>query len=608
MGKLVLLLFLAAVSGAAQGFWGTWDTTIELLPNPRIYESELVLKHSFAPGWRVESESKIYSDGLLRYQNFYLSGSFGDLSVWGKIYFHAQQVRYQKVWLNAELPVGGGTFRSSFNHWASAADYSDYDRDMFGPWPCLEVVSWQEAWKFIGREVYVTGPVASAAMSGGNVFINIGLPFPDPDRFQIFISSSYVSAFEAVFGDDFWVTWNTTKPTICVKGTIKGYRYTSGGPGGGGYSVAEVSLTSPSSLSVGACAGVVISPTCPGTVVKWFYAKHNYVDQTVYVQGPVVSISGPGTYYGYTNHYRVRIGGGGDVGNRVEVILPYNPGWSTAGTSYSNEVCVQGRITVQGGVAVILPPDVVSVSGSPCCAGGLPGMFLNWRFRYSFTPWTVTVDFGDCCLGFTLRQLKVEGKGLPLCCGLTYDAALSFTKAGLGTVELALKDVPFLCCGLTADLSVSFTSDRKTVSVTPKWPGITGCLTVYGDAAFVGNTWTGIRIYGWRVYCWIGEVRLEAGIALDREKMNDVSPLSFRSGEWEYVGLAYKGSGCCGADLWFNADFWFGDGVFLFGLRRLKLSLEVPVTSSLLLFTRGMLDLARVAPLEYWNIGWSFSF
>lgn len=601
-------LLVVVVAGAlAQGMslTGSWDLTFELMPNTRIYESTLTLNWWFMPGWRVESESKMYSDMVLRYQNFYLSGSFGEFGVWGKIYFHAQEVRYQKVWVNAEIPFGGGTFRSSFNHWASAVDYSSSDRDMFGAWPCLEVVSWEDAWRFMTREVYVTGPVASYFYAGAELVLDLGEAFPSPNRVRVYIPAANVPAFEAQFGTQFWTTW--VGQNACVRGTIKGYRYTSGGPGGGGYSVAEVSITSPSAISLGPCAGVLIAPSCPGTTIRWFEAL-NYVDQTVYVQGPVASITGPATYFGYPNHYRVRIGGGGTVGNRVEVILPYNPGWSTAGTSYTTEVCVQGRITVQGGVAVILPPDVVSVSGSPCCGGGLPGMFVNWRFRYTLSPWTVTADFGDCCTGFAFRQLLVEGRALSLCCGLTYDLSLSFTKAGLGSLSFNLKGLPLFCCGLTADLSVSFTPTQKSVSFLPKWPGISGCLTVYGDAGWTDNAWTGIAIYGWRIYCWIGDVRLEAGTALDRAKMNDASPLSFRSGEWEYLGLAYKGTGCCGGDLWFNADFWFGDGAYLFGLRRTRLALEFPVAPGLVLFTRGMIDLSRVSPLEYWNIGWKFSF
>lgn len=602
-----VVVAVAGSVGHALSLAGTWGLTFELLPNTRIYSSEITLRWGFAPGWNLESESKIYSDGLLRYQNFYLEGGFGELGVSGKIYFHARDVRYQKLWVNAEVPVGGGTLLGSFNHWATAADYTSSDKDRFGPWPCLDVVSWEDAWMFIGREVHVTGPVLGFhLLPGGALILNIGRAFPDPDRFQIYIPAANRSAFEELFGPGFWETWVTK--TVCVKGTIKGYRYTTGGPGGGGYSVAEVSITSPAALSVGTCPGVALSPRCPGTTVKWFRAK-DYVGQVVYVQGPVASITGPATYHGYANHYRVRIGGGGDVGNRVEVIIPYRPGWPTATTSYTNEVCVQGRITLRDGIAVILPPDLVSTSGSPCCpGGGLPGMFVNWRFRYTLSPWTVTVDFGDCCTGVSFRRLSIAATGLPLCCGLTSDGSFSFAKAGLESVAFTVKGLPLFCCGLVADLSVTFTPDSKKVTLTPKWPAVTGCLTVYGDVARAGAIWEGLVLYGWRVYCWLDRVRLEAGVALDREKMNEASPLSFRSGEWQYLGLAYSSPACCGGDLWFGAEFWFGEGTYLFGLRRIKLSLEVPVVPSVVLFTRGLLDLSRPSPLEYWNVGWELSF
>lgn len=605
MGKFLLGLLLVSLMGQAQGlrFWGSWQATVELLPTLRVYQSDLVLNLAFAPGWRLESESKFYTFGEYRYQNFFLSGTLGDLRTWGKVYFHARDVRYQKVWLNAEARLSAGTLRSSFNHWASAADYTSGDRSLFGPWPCLEVVSWEEAWKFMGREVQVTGPVRGwFRFASGAVALYLGEDWPHPDRFQIYIPPGDVPAFEAAFGPAFWTTW--VGRTVCVRGTVKGYRY---GPAGGGYSVAEVSLASPAALTLGSCPGVRIAPVCPGPTLRWFEAR-DHVGKTVYVQGPVASITGPGTYHGYAGHYRIRLGGGADWAHRVEVILPYHPGWSTVGLSYTREVCVGGRISLIGGVAVILPPDVVHVSGSACCGGGLPGTFLNWRFRYALAPWTLTVDLGDCGTGLTLRQLSVEGKGLPLCCGLSYEGVLTFAKGGLISLELTLKRVPFLCCGLTADLSVALAPEGKTLSFTPTWRGIRGCFSVYGDVLWEAGTWRGLSVYGWRAHCRVGEVRLEAGMAFDRVRMNEVSPLSFRSGEWAYLGLTFQGEGCCGGDLWFNVDLWFGDGTFLFGLRRIKLNLELPLTPTWRVFTRGVLDLARAAPLEYWNIGGKLSF
>lgn len=615
MKRIFVVLLAMAVSGAAQGlrFWGTWDMTLELLPTLRIYGSNLVLNCSFAPGWRIESETKIYSGGVYKYQNFYVSGSFGDFSVWGKIYFHAEEVRYQKMWLNAEIPLGGGTFRSSFNHWASSADYSSYDRNTFGPWPCVPpvpVVSWEDAWLFITQEVYVTGQVASASMSGGNVYINVGLPYPEPDRFQIFIGSSYVPAFKAVFGDEFWVTWNAMKPTICVRGTIKGYRYTSGGPGGGGYSVAEISLTDPTKLSLGACPGIMVSPTCPGTTIKWFYAK-NYNGQTVYIQGPVASITGPDTYYGYPSTYRVRIGGGGTVPNRVEVIMPSHPGWTTAGTSYTNEVCVYGKVTVIDGVAVILLDDLISTSDKPCCVGeGVTYLtsFTNWRFRYTLDPWIFTVDFGDCCTGFSFRRLEVSTKGLPLCCGIFLDATFAFTKSGFEKISFTTSDIPFLCCGMTTKISAEFTPTGKQVELKPSWRGLSGCFTVYGDVDFSANVFRGIEIYGFAVTCYAGDIKLHTITAFNPDKVEDLTDVTFYEGEWEYLGLTYTGQGCCGGNLKFTLETWFGTPGRLFGFQRFKYNFEVPLTPTIVLFTKAQWNLAKASPLEWFDVGWSISF
>lgn len=597
-----VLVLAVGWAGFSLSFYGDWDFTLQILPTVEIYQSTLTINCVFAPGWRIESESKFYSDGF-RYQNFYISGTFGDFRVWGKTYFHAQEVRYQKMWLNAELPIGEGKFRISFNHWSRAADYSSYDKDTFGPWPCVEVISWENAWRFMGREAYVVGPVASYAYTGA-LYLNIGNPYPDPNRFQIYISSAYVGNFEAVFGPAFWTGW--VGKTICVRGTIKGYRYTSGGPGDGGYSVAEISLTSPSDLSLGPCPGVMITPSCPGTVIRWFEAK-NYAGQTVYVQGPVASITA-GTFYGYPG-YRIRIGGGGTVGNRVELILGYDPGWPTVGTSYTNEVCVQGKISVIGGIAVILPPDVVSVSGSPCCGGGLPGMFVNWRYTFTWSPFKVTVDFSDCCEGTWFRQLKAEVTDLPLCCGLFLDTTLTFTKAaGLEKLSFSLGDFYLPCCGITATVSADFTTTGKTVKFEPKWKGLSGCFSVYGDVKWTPNVLGGIEIYGFGIVCYTGNVKFRSITAFNPDKVEDLTDITFYANEWEYMSLVYTGQGCCGGNLSFTVETWFGDAGGLFGIQRFKFDLQVPLTSTITVFTKAQWNFAKASPLEWFDVGWNLSF
>lgn len=235
-------------------------------------------------------------------------------------------------------------------------------------------------------------------------------------------------------------------------------------------------------------------------------------------------------------------------------------------------------------------------------------MFVNWRFRYTLSPWTVTADFGDCCTGFAFRQVRVEGSALPLCCGLTYDLALSFTKAGFGSIAFALKNLPLFCCGLTADLSVSFTADQKSVSFLPKWPGISGCLTVYGDVSYSGGALSGIELYGIDLRCSVGTLDLRLVTALDPDEVEDETDITFYSGEWEYAGLTYTGSGCCGGALTFKIEFWWGDQGLLFGLQRFKFNLEVPVGEAITLFSKAQWDLSDPSPLDWFDVGWKISF
>jgi len=603
--RIFLGLLIWGVLGFGMSFYGTWDFTLRLLPILQIYGSNLVLNCVFAPGWRIQSESKIYSGGVFKYQNFYISGSFGEFNVWGKMYFHAQEVRYQKMWLNAEIPVGQGKFRASFNHWATRSDYSSYDRNMFGEWPCAEVVSWENAWKFIGREMYVVGPVAGYTYAG-DLTLYIGGDATNPDRFEIYIPSGSVSAFEAKFGGAFWTGW--IGKTVCVKDRIEGLRWTSGGPGGGGYSVARAYITDPSSLNLGSCPGVIISPACPGTTIKWFYAK-NYEGQTVYIQGPVASITGPGTYHGYPNTYRVRIGGGAAAANRVEVIMSFNPGWPTVGTSYTNEVCVYGKVSVIGGIAVILPPDLISTSGSPCCGGGLPGMFVNWRYTFTWLPFKITADFSDCCKGTWFRQTKIELSDVALCCGLFLDASLTFTKAaGLEKVAFSLGDLYLPCCGITATVSAEFTPTSKTVKFEPRWRGVSGCFTVYGNVKWTPNIIQGIELYGFDITCYTGNVKLRLITAFDPDKVEDITDITFYTGEWEYMGLTYTGKGCCGGNLTLTLESWFGNRGLIFDFQRFRFNFEVPLASTITVFTKAQWNFANASPLDWFDVGWKISF
>ena len=599
------LAVLVLASPALDWVSGSWDLTLQLLPTTELYRSQLDLSFTVA-GWEIESESKVYSSGF-KYQNFYVSGYLGDWDLWGKMYFHVQDVRYRKLWLNAQTELPGTLFTLSFNHWASEDEYWSSDEDRFGPWPCTPAISWQDAWRYFGSTVSVEGPVLGY-YHPSYLKLNIGRDFPDPDRFEIYIPSAKVADFEAVFGDDFWVDWETSGQVICVTDTIEGYRWTSGGPRDGGYSVAQVYLTDPADLVVGGCRGTAPPLSCPGQVIRWFEA-HMHDGETVWIQGPVASITGPGTYHGYPNTYRVRVGGGGGADNRVEVIMTSHPGWSTVGSSYDWVVCVYGKITMHGDIAVIEPPDLLEAREGPCCSPG-PLPFINAQVQLEGNPFTLTLDFGDCCTGFTFRRLELAVEELSLCCGVTFDASLSFTKQeGLSEFVVNIYDVFPIPCGISFDVQVSFTPESKTVAISPEWEGITGCFELYGDVAWNGvNAIQGLEIWGWGIYCDLEPLSISIITALNPDKVEDVVDISFYTDEWEYLGLEYVGPACCGGDLNFTAEVWFGDAGLLFGIQRTKYYLELPLADGVSVFLKGQWDFSDPAPyLDYLDVGWSIS-
>ncbi|MGQ9699742.1 MAG: hypothetical protein ACUVQS_01520 [Candidatus Bipolaricaulaceae bacterium] len=103
---------------------------------------------------------------------------------------------------------------------------------------CPVVYSWDEARRHLSETACVEGVVAGVGTSrGGDVFLNLGKPYPDPGRFTLFIPARHVGKFEAAFGPRFWT--NLVGRTVQVLGTIKEY---SGVP--------EIELSDPKNLTI----------------------------------------------------------------------------------------------------------------------------------------------------------------------------------------------------------------------------------------------------------------------------------------------------------------------------------------------------------------------
>lgn len=513
---LLVLLVGLGVSGWGISFYGQWDMTLQLLPTVKVDESELTINYVFAPGWRIESESTLDSAGL-KYQNFYIDGSFGDFDVWGKMYFHARDVRYQKMWVNAEIPVGEGTFRASFNHWATRGDYWSSDRDMFGDWPCyvlveaapvIEATELVNTWtgpddERIGDPYYVHGTIVAYYPSSPTTFVNLYLVADYPSkRFIVYIR--FADFDPDITLDDVLARLGVTSlaevvgKEICVFGTLENY-------------------TSPSGV-------------------------HN-----------------------------------------PEIELSESP-------NQLNDLNLGA-----------CQPEMMSVPSE--------GPYINWRYTFTYSPFKITADFSDCCEGTWFRQAKIELSDVSLCCGLFLDASFTFTKAaGLEKLFFSVGDFYLPCCGITATVSAEFTPTSKTVMFEPKWKGISGCFTVYGDVKWTPNVIQGIKVYGFGITCYTGNVKLQFVTAFDPDGVEDQSDISFYTGEWEYIGLTYTGRGCCGGDLTLTLESWFGNNGLLFGLQRFKFDFEVPLTSSITVFTKAQWDFSESSPLRWFDVGWSISF
>lgn len=208
--------------------------------------------------------------------------------------------------------------------------------------------------------------------------------------------------------------------------------------------------------------------------------------------------------------------------------------------------------------------------------------------------------------GLTFTYLKLGLEGVPLCCGVTLDLAFSFTKEGFESLTATAKSIP-LCCGISFDTEVEFTTTTKRVSLKPKWAGIEGCFTVYGDAMFANNVWQGIEVYGFKVRCDLGDCTYaEFLTAFNVAKVEEILEEDvFQNDEFEYVKLGFCGPGCCGSKWTLDVGLFFKPSGSLFGLSRVLLEAAIPVMANLSV-ELGLTGV--VGGQAGLTVGWTFTF
>jgi len=237
---------------------------------------------------------------------------------------------------------------------------------------------------------------------------------------------------------------------------------------------------------------------------------------------------------------------------------------------------------------------------------------LTYVLTAKVDPIGVELWFRDCSTGTEFYSADITLKGISLCCGISLDAELVFTKLdGFKSLSFSGIEIP-LCCGVSLTAGVTFTTSGKELSTGLKWGGVADtCFTVYGDA--IGEPeenpteWLGIEIYGWKIHCSLGDCNyVEFLTALDPDYFVDNDIVAFEEGEFEYMKLGFCGAGCCGGQYTVAISIYFVESGKLFGINRLGATMSIPVMNNLNVtvdFSSGF-----TTPTTSLSVGWVFTF
>ena len=229
-------------------------------------------------------------------------------------------------------------------------------------------------------------------------------------------------------------------------------------------------------------------------------------------------------------------------------------------------------------------------------------------------PVDLKVRFLDCSFGIAFYDTVITLKDLGLCCGISLDVEVAFSKeGGFEYADFTGIEIP-LCCGVSFVPEIKFYPNAKVVSTGLKFAGFgDACFTVYGNALSQTNSqniitsWTGIEIYGWKIKCSLGDCNyIEFLTALNVDKVEEIVGDIFQGDEFEYMKLGFCGAGCCGGNYTVTLYAYFNNGSGkLFGLNRIRGVMTIPVMSNLS-FTVDFRDtLPNTVELR---IGWTFTF
>ncbi len=178
---------------------------------------------------------------------------------------------------------------------------------------------------------------------------------------------------------------------------------------------------------------------------------------------------------------------------------------------------------------------------------------------------TVRFDVNEACEFEFGRDDAVVGWRW---CDLRLRATLSATCDGFQQAKFDLYGFPIseYLPGLTLDAGLTFTVEEKRLTTTLTWSPLTmGCIRLYSELEVGGAqemTVDGFSIYGVRVECEIGDVRVVSATSLDPLKN---SVMTGQTDYWEVVRATGTLMGCCGArGTWGLATYFYDASTQLF--------------------------------------------
>ncbi|HAF69936.1 MAG: Alpha-1,6-glucosidase, pullulanase-type [Acetothermia bacterium 64_32] len=215
--------------------------------------------------------------------------------------------------------------------------------------------------------------------------------------------------------------------------------------------------------------------------------------------------------------------------------------------------------------------------------GGVPpGPYLLYTLTVYASPLSLTLRAEDGADGLAFKDLVVRASSLPFCepLGLKGRMGLAFTKEeGFSYLNLDVRDLVSLCCDISLDLGIKFTADEKEVTLRPRWKGLRGCLTFYGNPVWdeENHALTGFELYGYKIRCCFN-CNLCPGARVRGPYIEIWTDT--RREEFEYWKFGFCGPACCGGYYTLEAAVYFSKDGGLFGISRIKTWGAVPIQDS----------------------------